>query len=1304
VTAGTGDRKGRPYTTMRFLRPAMILATVVVSAAAVLLLAGRIVFGQLPRLEGVVNELLSGQGIEVQGLEGRWRGVNPGFFAERIRFPSGEVVGFDFELDLLESLGRNRVVARRLTIADGRVTIERGDSGWHLKGARGEATGFPASDLLIHSDEVWVRGRLVAEADGRVAPLYVESALINTDGQHRSNIRVQSESNCAGCALEVSADIASGGRGVIRLSAESFTLGAELAEILGIPDFEATLAGDWYRTDAGEARARLMVEIAGLKMPGAPVHVDALLHAWNERRGYRGSIKQFAVLAGDRETNLAGGGFRIDRAELGAEAPFAEFWLPKLPLAEIAGVIVAAAGVEHPAGRWLDNLSPVGELESFVARVDDRGIAFAYTGSGGALYAYNGMPEVDNTSFEIAGHARALRASLKATNFRLAFPDFVAAAGIHDQGGGVLTVVRGTNHVGVRGDMRLSKAGATVLGGFALARSWGTDDAVITADGVVDRVDASLARDYLPLNLDPELRQWLLDSLQAGELAGNRLLYHGDVKPTPGSTTRRFEMSANVEGGRVRYHADWPTADRVAGVLTVTGPETRFAGSARVFDAPVTGLTVRVPSKGKRVAVRLVTETTVDRLIDFAWQTPVHEAMPFLSEDWVGTGRASVFADLSLPLGGEELRPADMRLDFAFSDASIDLVDLGLHIDAMDNQVGFEWPAVVASDASEGTLFGAPVRIAIDSEDDRVTFSLDGTATPADAYRLLEIADPGIADGRFAYSATFTVFPGSDRASELEVSSDLAGVNVALPQPLGKLAEQSREFTAGLQFLDEYTAVSVRYGAASGWIHAGEEGIRAAALGIGGPVPMADAGAGRVVIGGRLESVQGADIASFIDGLAGADQASPDHTESAGRQLAWELRRFRIDKVVLDAWELDDLEIDGRSVGGDVSFAIASPALNGTVGRSGNEPWQVRLSEVRLEAADGEGDPFDPVLIDSLVAADVVVDHIEVGEVDYGTWRLGLRPHAYGVEIVDVVADVRGLHIETGAPAFWSRRGETFFDGTVTAGDLQHVLPLWDFAPTVESESFRSTGVLRWPGSPLNFELGHLSGDATLELTNGRFLDVEQGAGAMRIMSLINFSTIVKRMSLDFSDIFGRGVSFDRVTAGLAVDEGLARFVEPARITGTGSRFEISGYVDLESGALDNEMVVTLPLHKSLPWYAAVLAISNPVAAAGVLFGQQVFREPIERLSSGLYRVGGTLEEPDVEFMSIFENEVGQATDTPTGSGTERGTADARLSGDRAPGGPTRDPTRVVSGGVASRGDGAPPNTDPETNRPREEP
>ena len=146
----------------------------------------------------------------------------------------------------------------------------------------------------------------------------------------------------------------------------------------------------------------------------------------------------------------------------------------------------------------------------------------------------------------------------------------------------------------------------------------------------------------------------------------------------------------------------------------------------------------------------------------------------------------------------------------------------------------------------------------------------------------------------------------------------------------------------------------------------------------------------------------------------------------------------------------------------------------------------------------------------------------------------------------------------------------------------------------------------------------------------------------MRIFSLVNFSTLAKRLYFDFSDVTGRGVSFDELSGVARFDEGTLTFIEPMEVNGSGSRIRIAGQVDLESGALDNEMIVTLPVNKSLPWYAAWVALANPLAGVGVLVGERVLRKPIEQFSSAKYAVGGTLDEPEVKFVGVWDTSINQ--------------------------------------------------------------
>lgn len=1234
------------------LRTAFLIATIAAVSFALVQVVCRVVFWQLPHLESALNDVLADQGVAVQGIEGRWNGINPGLYADRIDFPAGQARGLDFELDLLESLGRNRIVARRLTVADAQVAFDKTTMGWQLRGAPG-ASVFDLRALLTHSDEVWLRGRIGLFGPSLAGTIHVESMLINQDGNHRFHIGLQTGASCPDCALTVDGDLTADGPGAVRIAGESVVVAGDLIDLAGLgPLFgggtakrlDVDLGADWRREADGGEHLRLHVAANLDGLPGAPAAVGLDAEAWRDSAvWYRGRLDSLSLKSGDAEFRLDGGGFVVR-----PNAREAELWLPTLALESLAGPVAHAFGSEHVLGRHIGRLAPRAWISAVGVHVDERGVAFQGHASEASTTGHKGVPAVDNATFSFAGGRYAARATLDSRDVLLAFPDYLTAYTIHDAATGSLTFVYASDRLGLRGaDIEVRKDGMQAAGNFALARRVGDPHSQVIVDGRVDQVDVDVARGYVPLTLSPGLRRWLLDGVRSGELAGARMVYQGRTTITDDLPWRRFEMSSRFANATVAYHADWPVATKAEGELAVTPRRTRMRGQAEAFGVHLPELAVSVRHESA-AAVELRCDTTVSRLFEFARATPIRDALPFLSDTWSGGGQVSVSAALNIPFGERPLNPGDVSADFQFHNADLDLPDIGLAFAEINERLHYEYPANLTGNGLKASLFDTPVTIRITSDADSVQFRLAGSATPRDAYRLMDIDDPKIAEGRFRYDALFTAFPNVDRAMELQVTSDLEGLTVRLPPPLAKPADDARTLTAAMQFLDSHVAVSARYGEADGWLHTADGSIRAGSIGIGAGVPMIDAAEGRVVLGGGVQEIDSETMTELLAPSAGVD-----------RPFAWELRRFSVGRITLDAFTITDAVLDGFSDGGEVSFAIDAAELEGTVAKSGDAPWRVQLNELRLPAPVGAGDPLTTATIDRLLPADVKLDSVVIGDEDYGSWELGLRPDANGVTLSDIVADVRGLHIESSGDVYWSRTGETDFDGEVSAGNLHDVLPLWGFAPSVESEAFHASGHVRWPGSPLNFDLAHLSGDARLHVTNGRFLDVAQGATP--ILSLINFSTVAKRMNLDFSDVFGAGVSFEEVIAELTVDDGLARFTKAAEIVGTGSSFRLAGTVDLDSGALDNEMVVTLPVHASLPWVAGFLALSNPPGAAAVVVGRQVFKDQIRRLTSGKYRISGTYEEPEVEFEGPFADHADVA------AGGERTAGPAGNSGEDAP-------------------------------------
>jgi uncharacterized protein YhdP len=84
------------------------------------------------------------------------------------------------------------------------------------------------------------------------------------------------------------------------------------------------------------------------------------------------------------------------------------------------------------------------------------------------------------------------------------------------------------------------------------------------------------------------------------------------------------------------------------------------------------------------------------------------------------------------------------------------------------------------------------------------------------------------------------------------------------------------------------------------------------------------------------------------------------------------------------------------------------------------------------------------------------------------------------------------------------------------------------------------------------------------------------------------------------------------------------------------SSFQFNGIGDANQRSLDGELVATLPVADNLPWVAALTA-GLPVAA-GVFVVSKLLQKQVNQLSSAVYSISGSWDDPQVEFAHIFDS------------------------------------------------------------------
>ena len=1243
-------------------RTALLLATVLAVCFALMQAGGRLLFAHLDRFEDRINAHLEITGATIGGLKGSWRHLNPSVSVATVSFAGGDLQGLELELDVPESLWRNRLVARRLHMRSARLRFVPTESGWRLDG---EAGDMDLDDLFKHSDEVELAGQIEFAGHSATGTVYAKVEATNRGNRHRWRAMIvpgsgqpspekplPQENHCDCVRIDLDLSDVGGNQpvGRARVLADDVSLAGELAEALALPEFLLGIEGQW--TGDGN-RAAFVADVRAVGRTAQPLHVSSgiVARAVGGDGAYRG-IASLRATAGDASLEM-------QRIGVSADAEGMGFWFASIDIAELNALLATASGTH---GHWFEGVAAAGGVEAVLAHVGARGLAYEARFNGLSMSNYRGVPEVANGCGHLRGHRRSFRIDFRCEAVRFGLPRHFGDSWDYDVASGAVTFWFRPGYFGVRGEVQVTSGGAAAAGGFALTRPRDAFEGRFSLLGLADGINVGLIKRHLPQELDGNLKAWLQSSLKAGQLNAASTVYHGHTQPRPGLPNRRFEVTGLVVDGVVDYHAEWPPAEALRGSITITGEETRGRVVEGVlFGSRLRDSDIRVPVTGGHVDIAMRAQADVTHALDFVRTTPLADELYFVAESWRGTGALDIEGSLRIPLDD-----ADVDLDLAFDlqDASLDLVDLRLLFSDLNGSARFQSPHQLSATAVEGSLFGFPVHISATAleqapgargrpSQERVArgrpsqekaargrpsqekaargrpsqaniVDFRGRATVADVYRILDTHEFPVVAGVFDFNARLWAFVDSSRAAELSISSDGVGIAVDLPPPLHKSADEERRLDVDMVFDEDYTRADVRGQTFTGWFRARDGLLVRGAIGIGVPPAAPDFSSSEIRLSGQVETMRlEGDASGLMPGT-----------------MPWRLDGLLLGSVWIGDIELTDVLLNGV-VGTDAAaIGIDSNEARGTLVLRGDEPLLVSLDEVRFSAEESDGDLLDVSVFDHVPAADVTIARTLVGDDHHGAWTFGIRPEDGVIRLTGLEGDIKGIHIEAADDLVWTRATDmSHFNGRLTAGDLALVLPEWGYAASVESADANIEAAVEWPGSPLNFEPGDLTGSMRMTINTGRFLEVDDAAGT-RILSLLNFANIARRLKLDFSDVFDRGIGFDSVTASGELDEGVLSFTEPMDIHGPGSDFRISGTVDLADGVLNNEMIVTLPLSSNLPWYAW-LATAEPVTAVGVLVGSEIFKEQIRTLSSARYRITGTIEEPNLEFVDIFRSDTG---------------------------------------------------------------
>ena len=793
-----------------------------------------------------------------------------------------------------------------------------------------------------------------------------------------------------------------------------------------------------------------------------------------------------------------------------------------------------------------------------------------------------------------------------------------------------------------------------------------------------------------------DIMQWLDNALLGGMLKNSGAVYRGSTLPNAAAPTKTFQGFYLLDEGELNFSDEWPNLSEVTAFVLEDDNnfdiEVQQSSSLDLVATSVDG-SIRVNEEGENwLSIQGVAEgATIDGL-NYLQNAAVDESLKAAFLNWEAQGNFNADIVVEVPLNGEQLETV-VRLDMSLEDNSLLIPDYAIQIDKLNGSVVFDTRTGVEGSELSGRLFEQITNILLSSESaegslESILVKATGLVTPEQLIAW-PMQSPfvqnilGSMEGQFAYQANLSIDQtgSSDVPNSLIIDSTLLGASLALPHPFTKSVEVELPLKLDMAFSGAQQMIVGSLGPTLSFDLELEQGeIRDGLIFVGEAQRnfenlRENVSEGLVVLG----NMDRFELEKWSDFLA---EFNSDESVSAGLGSAIEFVDLQIENFQFYGEELSDMNmrITPDLALDNWKIAMQSNSVAGEVRLPFDRDDYLSVDLEYLRLPGQESDRIGPMqetrveqlLLEEEAPVDVLADidprdlpgmHFStneffIGDRSYGSGSFTLNPNSQGVEIDDLVIDFRGLRLgldivsaekaestpiyqEAGGPLLpphfsWHFDGTTHLStltGVLTAGNMADVLTANGYAASLESNAAEFVADLSWPGSPAFFKAENLSGDIAINIENGRFLQRAGAAGALKLISILNFDAIMRRLRFS-DDLLRSGLAYDEITGQMSMVEGQVHIEERLVISGPSSLYQITGDLNLKDESIVGEMYLTLPVSENIPWIG-LLTANIPLAVGAYLF-DRIFGNQVNSLTSAVYTLEGPWDNLEPEFKQAF--------------------------------------------------------------------
>ncbi|MEP6899435.1 MAG: YhdP family protein [Rhodanobacter sp.] len=1215
--------------------------------------------------------------VSFQSLEGHWTGSGPLFVvrgvtvgaaagetAAPLQIPEAELK-LDFGGWLLPSRHLLNLHVRGLQLD---LTHDAAGS-WHINGigVAGDANRQPLS-LRRLSVDLWLEDLRVAVNDVALGKRYTLLASQLRLSRQGSQIRMGGLLRRDGVAAALHAagqfrDDGSSGR---------LWLGVDDVELKPLLD---GIEWDGYTAERGHGRLSAWLDWRDGKLDSSLVRFDLdnlVVAAPGEARA---NVATLHGLAGLRQTPDGyalrwagddGSALAVNLHQPDTSATKVGIAASRLQLAPLLPWLALKPDLAPGLAKWIGSGHPHGELDRVALQWNRSGgvqainVAFHDVG----IDPVDALPGLNRLRGELRGDSEALSLDLPEQATTLEFPHAFRQPFVLSKLGGTLAfwTEDGDRHIGVDAlDVTGAGFAGQVRGEVTLPAAPGSKP-LLDIHAALDHIDVLAAKLFWPNSMPPSTVAWLDRALVAGHIDQAQALVRGDLADWPFRHNEgRFEARVVLSGLTLDYGKDWPRADNIGAVANF------IDNGMRVEASGGQSLGVKVDK-----AVALIPDFA-DGVLDLTAQGSGAGAslMEFVRKSPIGIRQADTLAKLSLGGSGSFnfhlvlplKKGSEPQLDGTaqLQDVDVSAPEWNLKLDKLSGPLKFDLHGMQGGPLDAGFRGQASrlqLAIAGANSDPDTTFS----AQLQGSYRLDELTRDypslnwigKLADGRSDFTIGFAVAhaPGSDAVAQaLSVDSTLNGIALDLPAPLNKAAAASLPLHLSLGLPVSGSDLRIALGdvmRARFRLAGNAQQPLAATLSFGDQMPQ-DLPVRDLRIQGHAAQL---DVTGWVQRVAagkGGDGPGLESITVGATDARW--FGHSLGSITINAKPRPDLlsiDVAGAAMSGNFSVPTQDMDKRGVTARLQRLYWPKDPMTARKPAAKPAvpasagsvaamapmpaGDPANTGINPAaLPPFHLWIGDLRLGDAKLGEARLETWPTEKGMHIEQLRALSKQVQITaSGAWTGTATDSHTHMHIDFSSDDLGRMLGAFGFDGLVNGGKTSDQLDATWPGSPSALSLANMDGTLNIKVNDGRIPEATS-PGAGRFLGLVSLAELPRRLTLDFGDVFGKGLAFDSITGDFHLASGNAT-TDNLHINGPSANITITGRAGLRAKDFDQQVKVVPHLGNSLPIVGAVVA--GPIGAAAGFAVQGLLGRGLNQVMTARYRITGSWDKP---VMTLIE-------------------------------------------------------------------